>query len=114
MSRRRAPMASRSPISRVRSVTLTSMMFITPMPPTSSDTAATAASRVESVRAEASRVAATSAMLRIATVSGSFAATRWRWRKRVRSSSSTARMSSPSCTFTAIQLTERNQTRLCP
>ena len=35
MSRRRAPMALRTPISRVRSVTDTSMMFITPMPPTS-------------------------------------------------------------------------------
>ena len=35
MSLRRAPTALRMPISRVRSVTLTSMMFITPMPPTS-------------------------------------------------------------------------------
>ena len=34
MSRRRAPRALRTPISRVRSVTLTSMMFMTPMPPT--------------------------------------------------------------------------------
>jgi hypothetical protein len=34
MSRRRAPMALRTPISCVRSVTETSMMFITPMPPT--------------------------------------------------------------------------------
>ena len=31
-------MALRTPISRVRSVTLTSMMFITPIPPTSSAT----------------------------------------------------------------------------
>ena len=38
----RAPMALRTPISRVRSVTLTSMMFITPMPPTSSATEPTA------------------------------------------------------------------------
>ena len=35
ISLRRAPMALRTPISRVRSVTETSMMFITPMPPTS-------------------------------------------------------------------------------
>ena len=35
MSRRRAPTALRMPISRVRSVTLTSMMFMMPMPPTS-------------------------------------------------------------------------------
>ena len=40
----RAPIALRMPISRVRSVTVTSMMFITPMPPTSSEIAATAAS----------------------------------------------------------------------
>ena len=35
MSLLRAPMALRTPISRVRSVTLTSMMFITPTPPIS-------------------------------------------------------------------------------
>ena len=45
MSRPRAPSASRSPISRVRSVTDTSMMFMIPIPPTSSDTAAMPASR---------------------------------------------------------------------
>ena len=33
----RAPMAFLRPISRVRSVTDTSMMFMTPMPPTSSE-----------------------------------------------------------------------------
>ena len=38
-----APTAMRRPISRVRSVTLTSMMFMIPMPPTSSETAAIAA-----------------------------------------------------------------------
>ena len=42
MSRGRAPTAMRRPISRVRSVTDTSMMFMMPMPPTSSDTAAIA------------------------------------------------------------------------
>ena len=35
-TRGRAPSALRTPISRMRSVTDTSMMFITPMPPTSS------------------------------------------------------------------------------
>ena len=35
-----APMAMRSPISRVRSVTDTSMMFMTPMPPTTSEMSA--------------------------------------------------------------------------
>jgi hypothetical protein len=34
MVARRAPIARRTPISRVRSVTATSMMFMTPMPPT--------------------------------------------------------------------------------
>ena len=43
---RRAPTAIRIPISRVRSVTLTSMMFMMPMPPTSRETAAIAASNV--------------------------------------------------------------------
>ena len=37
MSRGRAPSALRRPISRMRSVTETNMMFITPMPPTSSE-----------------------------------------------------------------------------
>jgi hypothetical protein len=37
MRSRRAPSALRRPISRVRSVTATSMMFITPMPPTRSE-----------------------------------------------------------------------------
>ena len=41
MSRLRAPTAMRMPISRVRSVTETSMMFMMPMPPTSSEIAAT-------------------------------------------------------------------------
>ena len=39
MSARRAPIALRMPISRVRSVTVTSMMFMMPMPPTSSEIA---------------------------------------------------------------------------
>ena len=48
-SRGRAPTAMRMPISRVRSVTLTSMMFMMPMPPTMSDTAAMLARRVVNV-----------------------------------------------------------------
>ena len=42
-------MAMRMPISRVRSVTETSMMFMMPMPPTTSDTAATPPSSMVSV-----------------------------------------------------------------
>ena len=41
-SRATAPIARRMPISRVRSVTETSMMFMIPIPPTSSEIAATA------------------------------------------------------------------------
>ena len=52
-SARRAPIALRMPISRVRSVTETSMMFITPIPPTSREIAATAPSRVVKTSAEA-------------------------------------------------------------
>ena len=44
MSRRLAPRDFRMPISRVRSVTDTSMMFIMPMPPTSREMAAMATS----------------------------------------------------------------------
>ncbi len=43
---RRAPTAIRMPISRVRSVTLTSMIFMIPIPPTSSEIDATVASRI--------------------------------------------------------------------
>ncbi len=42
MSRGRAPSAMRMPISRVRSVTDTSMMFMIPTPPTTSEIAAMA------------------------------------------------------------------------
>ena len=49
-SRSSAPMARRMPISRVRSVTDTNMMFIMPMPPTSKLTAATAPSSIVNTR----------------------------------------------------------------
>ena len=45
-----APSALRSPISRIRSVTETSMMFMTPMPPTSSEIAAMPPSSTVRVR----------------------------------------------------------------
>ena len=44
-SRSVAPIARRTPISRVRSVTDTNMMFMMPMPPTKRLTAATAPNR---------------------------------------------------------------------
>src|SRR5215472_18591158 len=57
--------ASRKPTSRVLSVTDTSITFITPMPPTSNETPATAPSSSVRVRAEASRRSMISARLRI-------------------------------------------------
>ena len=60
-----APVAMRMPISRVRSVTLTSMMFITPMPPTSSEIAAIEPSRTVSVFCVSVAVSRIEAMLRI-------------------------------------------------
>ncbi len=45
-----APSALRRPISRIRSVTDTSMMFMTPMPPTSSEIAAMPPSSTVRVR----------------------------------------------------------------
>ena len=69
-----APMAMRMPISRVRSVTLTSMMFMIPMPPTSSDTAATMARRSVTVRLLSSWALAISARFRIEKSSSARAA----------------------------------------
>ena len=46
ISRPRAPIDIRMPISRVRSVTETSMIFIIPMPPTKSETDAILASSI--------------------------------------------------------------------
>ena len=61
----RAPVAMRTPISRVRSVTFTSMMFMTPMPPTSSEIAAIEPSRIVSVFCVSVAVSRSEAMLRI-------------------------------------------------
>ena len=60
---RRAPIALRMPISRVRSVTVTSMMFMTPIPPTSSEIAATVASRTLKTRLVAFVVSSSDAWL---------------------------------------------------
>ncbi len=59
-----APSALRMPISRVRSVTDTSMMFMMPMPPTSSDTPAIDARSDVIVRVISVRVAAISSSVR--------------------------------------------------
>ena len=67
--KRRAPIAMRIPISRVRSVTETSMMFMIPIPPTSNDIDATAAS--SSVMASLALSEACAISLRLRTVKSS-------------------------------------------
>ena len=71
MSRLRAPMAMRMPISRVRSVTETSMMFMMPMPPTSSEMLAMEASRMVSTWVVSWAVLAMSVWLRTVKSSSS-------------------------------------------
>ena len=66
-----APNALRNPISRIRSVTDTSMMFMTPMPPTNSEMPATPPSRMVSVRSTevaVERSSASETMLKSASV----------------------------------------------
>jgi hypothetical protein len=66
----RAPIAMRMPISRVRSVTETSMMFMMPMPPTTSDIDAIAASRPDITDVVLVAAAAISVWLRTVKSSG--------------------------------------------
>ncbi|GJE15301.1 hypothetical protein FOHLNKBM_6384 [Methylobacterium longum] len=80
MSALRAPTARRIPISLVRSVTVTVMMFMMLMPPTSSDTPATEVSSSAIVRVAprwASIAAAGSETLKSSSCPSSM---RWRWR----------------------------------
>ena len=65
MSWRRAPIALRMPISRVRSVTVTSMMFMIPMPPTTSEMPAIAPSIKVSTPVVCDALFRTSCWLRI-------------------------------------------------
>ncbi len=64
MSFWRAPIAMRMPISRVRSVTETSMMFMIPMPPTNSETEAIAPSSTDITRVVSAAESAAAARLR--------------------------------------------------
>ena len=83
----RAPTALRMPISRVRSDTLTSMMFMMPMPPTSSEMLARPASIAVSVPRSVDRIPSVCACVK--TVNWS--------RNRGRSNRST-------CAFTACEV----------
>ena len=80
MSRSRAPTAIRIPISRVRSVTDTSMMFMIPMPPTTSDTDAIPPSSRLMIRVADSARASISDRFRTLKSSSWPCPIRWRWR----------------------------------
>ncbi len=114
MSRPRAPTAMRSPISRVRSVTLTSMMFMMPMPPTTRLTPATAASSSVITRLDSSCAASISVRLRTLKSSSCPGCRRWRWRSSSRMFSSAAFMLWPSRTFTLIEPTRFRRPPLMP
>ncbi len=73
---RRAPIAMRRPISRVRSVTDTSRMFMMPMPPTTREIEATAANSSAMIRLLVSAVSAIWLKLRTEKSFGSPARTR--------------------------------------
>ena len=105
MSRPRAPTAMRNPISRVRSVTLTSMMFMMPMPPMIRLIPATAASSSVMTRLDASWACRISVRLRIENGSSAFGCTLKRWRSRSFMLSSAAFMLWPSLTLTLIEPT---------
>ena len=102
MSRPRAPTAMRRPISRVRSVTDTSMMFMMPMPPTRSETDAIAARSIVMMRADSSWAANISARTRTWKSSSWPAWSRWRCRRMARICSSASAMRSASRTRTEI------------
>ncbi len=80
MSMRRAPSALRRPISRVRSVTETSMIFMMPMPPTSSEMAAMPPRKMVKTPVMVSAVFRKSCWVRMVK-SSSPMAVRWRVRR---------------------------------
>ena len=94
-------MASRTPISRVRSVTLTSMMFMMPMPPTSRLTAATAPSSEVISWVVPDRVSASCRVSRTLKLSSSAGPSLRRSRSSWRRPDCTLAVSTPSCTETS-------------
>ena len=80
MSRPRPPTAMRMPISRVRSVTETSITLAMPMPPTISEIAATASSSVAMVSVLCFAASCISARLRIWKSGSAWSERRCRWR----------------------------------
>ena len=82
MSRRRAPTAKRRPISRVRSFTETSIVFMMLMPPTRSDMEAIESSRRLKALAELSWLEKTSAEVKMLKSFGESLLNRCLWRNR--------------------------------
>ena len=84
MSPARAPIAMRIPISRVRSVTETSMMFMMPIPPTSREMEATAPSSADITQVDCCRDSTIWVMFQISKSSSFPLPIRCRWRIRAR------------------------------
>ena len=103
ISRRLAPMALRMPISRVRSVTDTSMMFIMPIPPTSREMLAMAPKNITKVLVVSSRVSRVSC--RLVMVKSSSPVIRCRSRSTVATSWIAWSMSATSGTWTLMVFT---------
>ncbi|SRN37740.1 Uncharacterised protein [Shigella flexneri] len=95
----RAPTAMRMPISRVRSVTDTSIIFITPIPPTTSEITATSVRNSCKVRVVFSTVFKTPSMFQ---VKKSFLP--WRSESKRVSCCSASALSNPSFTLTVMEL----------
>ena len=72
-----APILMRRPISRVRSVTLTYMMFMIPMPPTSSEIPATAANSTVIISVVLVNIVLNSCWLRMVKSSSSLSFNLW-------------------------------------
>ena len=102
-----APTARRRPISRVRSVTLTSMMFMMPMPPTSRLTAATAPSRLVSTPMVLLSVSASCWVSKMLKLSSSPSASLRRSRSSWRRLAFSGALSAPGCIDTISVLTLR-------
>ena len=101
MSVRRAPSDLRKPISRVRSATAISMMFMITMPPTTSEIATSPGSATNSTRLILPQKSSTSSAVSIAKLSAS-AGRRCRRLRRIASACAIAsRISSCEAAFTA-------------
>ena len=112
MSRRRAPMARRMPISRVRSLTDASITFITPTPPTMKATVESANITARVAKVILSKV---SVIVSLVLISKSLGANQVTWRRRRISSStsSIARCNWPCFERMAMLIPNQSQGNIC-